>query len=152
MYFLAAMAVLTAALTVVAVAKHMRMLHEQRPQHRPLRDPRPIDRAFAESNYVDGELICRPGYLYLTLTCVTETDEKDYEVFVGYAKTDAGHDGRVVVCNAANERIGWISGQRQLYGWLLTVRRSPLYGVVSYSPERGGRGEVCVRVDTGDPK
>lgn len=145
-YILVSLAIFIVALTIVIIARRTQNLRVLPAVPRPLKDNRLPKLDSIRENYIDGELICRPGYLRFSMDYVVEMDEKDEGLFVGYAKADAQHEHRITIYSDRDEIVGWLDGQQQLYSLLLSWGRSPLYGAFCHSAGQEWKGDVCVRV------
>ncbi|KXA45100.1 hypothetical protein [Prevotella corporis] len=99
-----------------------------------------------EDTFVDGELICRAGFLHYDFSCVLPVDEGQEGLFVGYAKADSQHDARICVYDDTQELRGYVNGQTELYQQLLNERKSSVYGFVRKVGDDKFVGEVCIRV------
>lgn len=135
--------IIIAAVLIVVVIRHTHG-RDYTPKKPVVEDER-LTLADAERLYEDGELVTRAGYLHYTLSEAYGTDGDDAEVFTGWVRPDAQHDGSLLVFDEDERLVGRIDGQHGYYAALLNRRRANCYGFIAKLDGGGYAGEVCVR-------
>ncbi|MDR0186103.1 hypothetical protein ETF27_03075 [Prevotella brunnea] len=99
-----------------------------------------------EDAFIENELITRLGFLHYDLSTALPVEEEQVGLFVGFAKTDETHDGRICVYDSEHTIRGYVDAQPKLYERLMTQGKTPVYGFISREENKAFRGEVCIRV------